>query len=74
MLLNNKETNLAQALKSVANPIESIFSVWAEHQPQLELCNRLNQNNLEALSVSGLEGSSPAILVTTLANIQKNVL
>ncbi len=74
MLLFNEERNLAQALKSTVNPIASILSVWAEHQPQLELCNRLNQNNLEAISVSGLEGSSPAILVSTLANTQKKVI
>ncbi|MCH7947432.1 MAG: hypothetical protein IIC66_06490, partial [candidate division Zixibacteria bacterium] len=29
----------------------------------------LNQNNLDAISVSGLEGSSPAILVSSLANL-----
>ena len=71
MLPYNKETNLAQALKSAVNPIKSIFSVWADHQPQLELSNRLNQNDLEAISVSGLEGSSPAILVSALTNMHK---
>ena len=60
---------MESVLNPATRPVESILAAWSEHRPQLELSNRLNQNNLSTISVSGLEGSSPAILISALANL-----